>query len=177
MKHIEQHNADSRDRIMKSYSNTEDIRKGEIMDRLANGYGSGEALKFTKTGKEIKEKVPSIMEALNTAKTTTLTQLTILKAQIGCEPSDSFSSNLEKIGLEITLLRYPYAMCDSVKDPNSGTWVRDAKAEACSKYNDLCWQLIDIEKDIKALHIIKENVDDGKKYELTVSQLVALQFN
>lgn len=172
MKNYQLHRAEQAKQLVGCYSNTEEIRKGEISDRLANGYGSGEPMKFTKTGKEIKEKVPSILEALNTSKTTIVAQLGVLKTQIGSEPNDTYGER------DFTISRYAYDLCQAPYDPVSQSYVNATDQNKwCQKYNDLCYTLLDIERDIKSLSVIVNNVKDDTKYQLTVSQLVALQFS
>lgn len=169
---LQAHRAQQAQQLASCFSNTDEIRKGEISDRLANGWGSGEALKFTKTGKEIKEKFPAIEAALSTAKTTLIAEMTLLKTQIGFDPTDQYSDK------KFNMLRYPYKMCDAPWDPVGRVYLEATDQNKwCSKYNDLCWNLLDVEKDLEAVKVMQSNLDDNKKYELTVGQLVALCFN
>lgn len=169
---LQAHRAGKAKQLAGCYSNTEDLRKGEISDRLANGWGSGEALKFRKTGKEIKEKLPTIESTLNNAKMVLIAELAGLKAKIGVEPTEEHS------GGKFNLLRYPWKMCDAGWDPVGRIAVEATETNTCcQKYNDLCWKLLDIEQDLEATKVMTANLDDAKSYDLTVGQLVALCFN
>lgn len=168
-----QHRADKAKQLADCFGNADQIRKGEISDRLANGWGSGsEPIKFTKTGAEIKEKLPTIVSTLTSEKAVILASMAQLKTQIGCEPTDSYSSK------KFNLMRYTYKMCDAPYDPLNRCYL-DATDENkwCSAYNEACWKLLDIEQDLESISVITANIEDTKKYTLSVGQLVALQFN
>lgn len=170
---LSKHRAEKASQLAGCYSNVEEIRKGEISDRLANGYGAGsEPIKFTKTGSEIKEKLPTIVSVLTNEKIVLLSSMAQLKTQIGCEPSDSYSSK------KFNLLRYPYKMSEAPYDPMNHCYL-DATDQNkwCAAYNEACWKLLDIEQDLEAITVMSANLEDAKKYDLSVGQLVALQFN
>lgn len=167
------HRADKAAQMASCFSNVDEIRKGEISDRLANGYGSGsEPIKFKKTGKEIIEKLPSIESTLTNAKAVINAELAALKIKIGSDPTESYSSK------KFNLLRYPYKMTETAYDPLNRCYLDPTESQTCcAKYNDLCWQLLDIEQDLEAIKVIGSNLESERSYDLSVGQLVALQFN
>lgn len=167
---LQAHRAGQAKQLASCFSNSDTIRKGEISDRLASGYG-GEALKFTKTGKEIKEKFPAIEAALSTAKMTIVAEMTVLKTQAGVEPTEEYSSK------KFNMLRYPWKLTEAAWDPIGKVYCEMTdQSKCCQKYNELCWKLLDIEQDLESVKVMQHNLTDDKKYELTVGQLVALCF-
>lgn len=184
-----EHQAKIKNQILSSYSNkelpsrfskseteslNEMIQKGEISDALASGYGAGsKPMTFNKTGKEIKEKVPSIVAALEAQKVTLETQLTALQTAAGIVPTRANSRRYDK---NVPFLRYEYNLCEPEYLGNNQYAPKTEQMDVCNKYNSLVWVYNDLLDDIDALNFIASNVEDAKKYELSVSQLIALNF-
>lgn len=146
--------------------NADYLWKGEIMDQLGYGYGSeNKALKFTKTGAELKEALPKTITDLQTKKATVVAKMALIAAAIGVQPSEVYRNDL---------LRYSWAMCEAPHDKMNHKEEPSEQNLACRDYNDLCYVLYSLDEDIQATEVILANVEDKKKYELTVSQLIAL---
>lgn len=154
---------------------TNDLEKGDITDKFAYGYGSGnEAMKFNKTGKEIKEVMPVVIAALNTKKVEIETAMQTAMVAAGTEPTEVYNSGNFKT---ITLKRYPWEMTSAKYDDVAKVTIPMTDAQtACRTYNDLCYEMRSVLEDIATCSIIADNVVDKKSYTLTVSQLVALSF-
>jgi len=155
-------------------SNIDDLQKGEIMDKLVYGYGAGnnDTFKFAKTGKQIKEMLPGCIEALAEQKGEIIATMQACIENAGIEPTEDYSPSQYKV---IKIKRYPYELIKQEWNEVNRTYSQPTDAQkACCQYNDLCWSLKSILEDILACKIILANVEDDKKYNLTISQLVAL---
>jgi hypothetical protein len=169
-------NTETKSRFTKSESESlnEMIKKGEISDTLASGYGAGsKPFVFTKTGKEIKDKVPSILASLEVQKVTLEAQLTALQAAAGIVPTRENSRRYSKTS---AFLRYEYSLCEPEYLGNNQYATKTDQMDACNKYNSLVYLYNDILDDIDSINVITTNVEDSKKYDLSVSQLIALSF-
>lgn len=156
----------------KSESMPDMIEKGMISSQLANGYGVNEPLKFTKTGKELKEKLPTVIASLNAEKASLEAQMVIIRQKLGIDPSVAYNSYTVK---GLVFYRYPWEMCDRAYDSMTQKYA-DATEEniLCNQYNSLCSVCMDVCEDIACAEVIMANVEDNKKYTLSVNQLVAL---
>ena len=153
---------------------TDMIEKGEISDQLGKGYGpASEAIKFTKKGKEIKEQIPGMLTTLNAQKVELVAKMAVLAEQIGMEPSVAYEKYQE-----LTLCSYPYEVCSPKYDSNQGRYEDETdQHKNCSKYNSLCYMVRSVIEDITTLEVLNKNLEDGKSYTLSVSQLISLGFN
>lgn len=151
------------------------IEKGEISDTLGRGYGSGsEPIKFKKTGKEIKEKIPAIITMLTTEQTKIQVQLEVLAEQIGVAPTENRNSSFVK---GIIYNQYPWAMCEAIYDnANKCYGEKTDQMDQCCKYNSLAYLYCSISEDLLSCQVIASNVEDKTSYTLSTSQLVALGF-
>lgn len=154
-------------------SNVDDLEKGEIMDKMVYGYGSNnDTFKFVKTGKEIKAMLPGCIEQLAEQKGEILAQMQACVEAAGVDPSEDYGHSRFQV---IKLKRYPYDLIRQEYNEVSRCYVAMTDSQkACSQYNDLCYSLRSVLEDILACKIILANVEDDKKYNLTISQLVAL---
>lgn len=141
------------------------FEKGQIADRIAYGYG-GDAVKFVKTGKEIKDKIPSILALLAVKKAEVEAKMGVLKTNAGVEPLSNYWTDPVA---NVSIMRYEWKVCEDVASNNDN--------KSCNDYNEWCYVLRDIIEDINALSVITNNMKDDAKYNLSVGQLVALQFN
>lgn len=151
------------------------LEKGEISDKLAYGYGSGsEALKFTKTGSEIKVILPPTILKLQESKVEIEVKMKALVVICGVDPTEPWNCS----GIcKQELFRYPYSVSERVYDSVSNKYADPTDIQtAASQYNELCYAYRNVLEDIASCQVILENLDDKKKYDLSVSQLVALSF-
>jgi hypothetical protein len=172
---------DAQNELVKSQGREgEDImlNKGQIAERLVYGYGSGttKPLEFSKTGKELKEKIPAVLAALNQKKGEIVGKMDLLKQQAGVEPTNAWHTD---VASGISIMRYPYEICNDSNTVKAVEAVATPSltGSACNDYNEWCWTLRDLLDDINALTVIQANLKDDQKYTLSVGQLMALQFN
>lgn len=108
------------------------IEKGEISDALGRGYGpASEAIKFNRTGKEIKEKIPAILTSLTLESGKISGQMEEIAKEIGIEPTIPRNSYFAK---NIAYLSYDWELCDPKYDTVSQKY-NDATVQnqLCSK--------------------------------------------
>lgn len=150
------------------------IEKGEISDALVSGYGPGsQAMTFNKTGKEIKEKAPEILTALSIQKATIEAQLAMYSEGAGVSPTNPTSRRYDK---SVPFFRYDWGFCEPKYLGEGNYEEKTPQMDLCNKYNSLIYVYCDVLDDIDAINIIVQNVEDTKKYSLSVSQLIALHF-
>lgn len=142
----------------------DNLEKGEIMDRLGYGYGNGsEPIKFTKTGKELKDAMPSVIAKLTEQRTVLVGQMSGFKIIAGIEPSADG--------------RYDWKTCETYDEVSKQYLTPTNEQKACRSYNDCLYQLKSIDEDIRACQAIMTGVNDKQTYNLTISQLVALNID
>ena len=145
------------------------LEKGEISDKLSSSYGGGEPIKFTKTGKEIKQLIPSALTRLEAEKTLLETNMAEQKALITVNANDLCHTNIPNVKVG----RFSY----DVSEPKWDGGMRQQPTEeqvAMQKYNVYAGFLVKIIEDIKTLKVIQNNVEEGKQYTLICSQLIAI---
>ena len=149
------------------------LEKGEISNSLSGYWGNGQnKIEFTKTGKEIKEKIPTIIQLLQDKLAELATQMAVYKKEAGSEPCSPMTSSVLKY-----LEGYNnYTWDDTYK------WDKDHGVESkpvdnpMRKYNNACYVALSVAEDIATLKAMKNNVSDKKSYELSLNQLLALGF-
>jgi len=150
------------------------IQKGEMSDILLTSYHGGTPITFDKSGKEIKEKMPAIISALEAQKTIIEAQMGVFKSQIGSDPSEELYSRYPAI----KIARYGYEISNPAWDNMSEKYNEATELNiCCQKYNELAYTYRSLMEDITASNIIMQNLVDSKKYTLSVNQLIALNFN
>lgn len=149
------------------------LEKGEISDCIASGYGAGsQPVTFEKTGKEIKDKIPEIKNSLSASIASIEGQLGALLVQIGKEPENVSSRKYDKTP---PYKRYDYTLCEPVYC--NGQYAEKTEENTlCNKYNTLVYLWQDIKDDYDSICVMENNLTDTKKYTLSVSQLIALNF-
>lgn len=142
------------------------IQKGEIMDRLGYGYGGSEALKFTKTGKELKAMLPDIIAKLGEQRSILLGQMAAFKTLAGIEPTDSYGNGIP---------RYDWSCCEQPYDQITKQYPAPTEQnKACRSFNDCASRIRSIDEDIVACKAIMAGADDKQKYNLSIAQMMAL---
>lgn len=145
---------------------TGNIEKGEIMDRLGYGYGGSEALKFTKTGKELKAMLPDIIAKLGDQRSIMLGQMAAFKTLAGIEPTDSYGNGVP---------RYDWSCCEQKYDEITKQYPAPTdQNKACRSFNDCASRIRSIDEDIIACKAIITGADDKQKYNLSIAQMMAL---
>lgn len=158
---------------LQGYEDSKDnLQKGEVSDMLTRGYGGGEALKFVKTGKQLKEIIPNTVANLKAKLVGIDALMETLKTQIGFEPTEKRNSGLSN---SIFCNFYPYTNCSPSYDEATRSYpAQSDEQKLCSQFNDLCYNWRSIKEDIVSCNVIMNNLEDANKYTLSVSQLVAL---
>jgi hypothetical protein len=149
------------------------LEKGEISEKLAYGYGSGnDQLKFTKTGAEIKAILPGTITKLESTKTEIEAKMAALAVAAGCEPTEIYSCS----GIcKVELMRYPYNIASTPYDSVAQKYPDSTdEQKAMCQYNELTYTLKSVMEDCATCKVILKEVEDKKKYDLSVSQLVAI---
>jgi|ERR1035437_5015282 hypothetical protein len=151
----------------------DDIRKGEIMDKLGMGYGGGSnALVFTKTGKELKAILPVTVASLTAKKDALEITMATLKGEAGVEPTEVYQSYQIK---SVACKRYNYELISTYDNSTNRNIQSTTEQKAMGQYNDACYAWQSLSEDIVACGVIAKNLEESKKYTLSVSQLIALQ--
>lgn len=159
-------------KILKEYglekSNEDDLEKGLIND-LSYSWNSKEGgLSFNKTGKEIKAQLPALITTLKQQYDALVIKQAALAEEIGEEPTEErtyFERNF-------SFKSYPNEVVYENSNPNGRT--EEQKLMQC--YNDNLYKLCDIQRDIKVGEAMERNLDDKKKYSLSLSQAADLGF-
>lgn len=140
---------------------SDSLQKGEIMNALGYGYGGGsEPIKFTKTGKELKEMMPGVIAKLNAKKTVLSGQMAAFKTLAGIDPGQDG--------------RYDWKCCETYDEATKKYLEPTDSQKACRAYNNCGYELRSIDEDLRACQAIMTGVDEKQKYNLTISQLIAL---
>lgn len=167
-----------------------DLEKGVVAD--AFDYSS--KIQFFKTGKQIKDKITGAIDTLNKVRDQIVLDLNNLSDSIAFVPTEKPSPwRIEKFKNKIIIPYKTYnwnqtyfsgdgmnSNATAVLGDTSGLSCSPAssKEEAgdCNKWNRLVYDYIDNLIEIEMLTVFQNNLDDKKSYELTLNQLLALQF-
>ncbi len=149
----------------------DDLRKGEIMDKIGMGYGGSNALTFTKTGKELKTILPVTIAALSVKKGALEALMAIYIKAACAEPTEIYQSYQVK---SIACKRYSYELMDNYDKIGEKSTEPTEEQKAMRQYNDACYAWQSLSEDIAVCAIIGKNLDESKKYTLSVSQIIAL---
>ena len=159
-------NAELYEKALAQLGVNDSIQKGEIMDRLGYGYGGSEALKFTKTGKELKAMLPELIAKLTEQRSVLLGQMAAFKTLAGIEPTDSYGNGIP---------RYDWSCCEQPYDQVNKQYPAPTEQnKACRSFNDCASRIRSIDEDIIACKAIMAGADDKQKYNLSIAQMMAL---
>lgn len=166
--------------VMNSVPNEDTLEKGAIFNEFQWG-GGRDALNFTKTGKEIKEHLPKLVEKLTAVKGNLEAKIEKCREAAGCEPDQENyygnSQSREAVTRECGEIPkiFNWELCYPKYDELSRTTPAPTEQHvACSKHNDLVRMWCDVCEDICACKTIQNNVEDNKKYNFTINQLFML---
>ena len=168
----------------------QDVEKSDIFYAL----NSGEGIKFSKTGKEIKDQVnASVIPALNAELATKTNEANTLLADCGNAPTkdvDNWWTGDQKMDIPFKVYSWEQTCCDngkatlseslSVTDaqeskPNNVP-ASKAEADTRNKYNDVVRNICNITVDLRACEML-QNLKDKQTFELSARQLVAFGFS
>ena len=165
----------------------EETEKSDIMYALGNGN-----IKVTKTGKEIKDQVDSVLlPELNAALAAKEAEATTKLGECGNAPTkdpDTWSTGDVKmdVGFKVYDWRerewcqndgrmYPTLSASDEAEKKGNCPTSAAEAKAREEYNELVRRICNIKVDIKACEILK-TLKDNTQYELTPRQVITLKF-
>jgi len=136
-----------------------DIIKSDVS--AAFGYGEGaEAIKISKKGSEIKSMAQSKKAVYDNKYQSLMSQKNEIKQQL---TQQGFEFEQKEYGERVAGYNYESIPQD----------IRDQ----IYKFEDLVYQCQEINKDIKTLQVLIENIQDNKNYNLTVNQLSVLKID
>ena len=165
----------------------EETEKSDIMYALGNGN-----IKVTKTGKEIKDQVDSVLlPELNAALAAKEAEATTKLGECGNAPTkdpDTWWTGDVKmdVGFKVYNWResewcqndgrmYPTLSASDEAEKKGNCPTSAAEAKAREEYNELVRRICNIKVDIKACEILK-TLKDNTQYELTPRQVITLKF-
>ena len=165
----------------------EETEKSDIMYALGNGN-----IKVTKTGKEIKDQVDSVLlPELNAALAAKEAEATTKLGECGNAPTkdpDTWWTGDVKmdVGFKVYDWRerewcqndgrmYPTLSASDEAEKKGNCPTSAAEAKAREEYNELVRRICNIKVDIKACEILK-TLKDNTQYELTPRQVITLKF-
>jgi hypothetical protein len=155
------------------------LEKGKVRDAL---FYSEFKINFTKTGKDIKVKLAAI-KAIEGAKVASIeTALNEIKNEMTYQPTEVYSSEDDNYGYKTFKWDMTYkdssASGNNViqfNDTASGT-LSQAECDLHRKWNDTVYQYRECKKELDAIELLEENIEDSKKYELSARQMLSFGF-
>lgn len=158
---------------------------------LTEAFGYGDNINFQKKGSEITEKMQSVCEDEKVEQNAFLTQMIVLKSEIGEEPDEAASEWAYRgyYGVIPEQKMYSYTKCCEKFQPSIGnndiyskhnatnppTEV-EIKAKKMRDYNDVAMKYIDSCCECALMAIYIKNLAPDKNYDLTPKQLTILKF-
>lgn len=165
-----------------------ELEKGIVSDAFT--YQSN--IKFTKTGKEMKEKIALVIPTLETQAAEVLKALDdaadVLEEQptekidpwrlrqfkhIIISPYKIFNWN-QTYYYEKDAMNSSATACIGESGHSCSPASSKEEADICSKWNQLVYKYVDVLYEIELLKMYQNNLEDKKSYELSSEQLVAL---
>lgn len=159
------------------------IQKSHITEMF--GYQNN--LNIDKTGVEIKEALKKVRNKEENEKNTYHATATTLLASLGCEPTEEIDNWVidgyeDIIGSTPKLFPWRETYCESVSE--MGQVLQTSQGDTNQKdvckqkddYNRCIRKYIDAIKEIAQIDTMINNLDDKKKYQLTIKQATILGF-
>lgn len=155
------------------------LEKGMVTDSF-NSYNSNK-LSFSKTGKEIKNQIATVLlPALTAQKTALAAQLLLVAKNCGeLEPDQELGSyHYRGFGAVLPKMKvYSYKLCEQPWDNTTNSRAEmTEEMKACNQYNELVQQIVSTAADIEYCGMLARNLKDDGKFELTPDQVLGLQF-
>ena len=155
------------------------LEKGKIKDTL---YYSELKIVFSKTGKDIKEKLATIKAKENSKLIDIEAKLSNLEDKLTHKPTEKYSyedsdDTYKTFKWEMTYISESASNNNVVKfnDTDSGTLSND-ECKLNREWNDLVYSYRDVKGEIDSINLLEENLEDNKKYELTARQMLNFGF-
>jgi hypothetical protein len=169
-----------------------EIEKSDIMDAIS--YCSNDGFIFKKTGKEIKDKINTILLPEKQAKlAATTTEVETILSDCGEAPTADVPRYwLNDINMDLGYKIYHWEEChlpcknECISDslswehqsdkPKANTPQTEDECKARNKYNSLVERMCQITVDIKACEILNSNLKDEDSIKMTPRQLAVFRF-
>ena len=174
--------------VKQEENTTEQLEKGKDADQLEKGkikdalYYSELKIVFSKTGKEIKEKLATIKAKENSKLIDIEAKLSNLEDKLTHQPTEKYSyedadDTYKTFKWEMTYVSENASNNNVVKfnDTDSGTLSND-ECKLNREWNDLVYSYRDVKGEIDSINLLEENLEDNKKYELTARQMLNFGF-
>lgn len=164
---------------LKKGKDADQLEKGKIKDAL---YYSELKIVFSKTGKEIKEKLATIKAKENSKLIDIEAKLSNLEDKLTHQPTEKYSyedadDTYKTFKWEMTYVSENASNNNVVKfnDTDSGTLSND-ECKLNREWNDLVYSYRDVKGEIDSINLLEENLEENKKYELTARQMLNFGF-
>lgn len=159
--------------------NDDNLEKGQVTDSFSS-YGQNK-LSFTKTGKEIKAQITTVLlPVLNAQKTQLSTDLIeCLKCCGDCTPKVPLSSYHYRGFSQVLpeMMTYSYNETEQPWDSINNSRQEPTEEQIYRRtYNDLVSKIVSTSADIEYCSMLSRNLKDDTKIELTADQVLGLQF-
>jgi hypothetical protein len=155
---------------------TDDLEKGELYSDFQ--YGNGSNIKFDKNGKEVKKVLNKLIPKLEGIQSAAATKMAALKATIDDEPTEKcYYGSYQTVSKFFDVPNmYAWDTCYSkgssdglISNGDSNQPSDDQKNRV--KYNEQFRIWMDVSEDIATAKLLISNLEDAKKYSLTIKQL------
>ena len=158
---------------------SEALEKGKISDAL---YYGDLKITFSKTGKEIKEKLLGIKASENVKLTDIKRNLEAVEDLLSYKPTEkgydcSDDDAYRTFKWDMTYIPETPSSNNVVQfsDTESGTLSKE-NCELNRRWNDSVYAFREIKKEIDTIELLENNIEDNKKYELTARQMMNFGF-
>lgn len=157
---------------------SDQLEKGKIEDAL---YYGDVKITFSKTGKQIKEKLAAIKNAENLKLEDLKKSLDDMEDTLCYKPTEKPYNEKDDIFYKTFKwdMTYPQDSCNNNVIQFNETQSGSLTVEDCDlnrKWNDCVYSYRDTKREIDAINLLEENLEDGKKYELNARQMLNFGF-
>lgn len=153
-----------------------DLEKGLISDLSYSMGSDGKGLSFTKSGKELKKQLPALIIAMNAKLAVIKSSMDDLEKTIGEAPDEEYSDYISDGTTMPAVKKYCYSKISSWDDVSQKYNESSKEQKAMDEYNRLVYKYCDLYRDIQVADVLSRNLDENKKYTLTLRQLTYLGF-
>lgn len=172
--------SEEQDLLQKSKDSEDTLEKGKVDDMV--NY-SDLKITFKKTGAEIKEKLESL-EAIERAKLNEIqVKMEVLANTLEHKPTEKYyNSDTDDMPLSYKY-EMTYAENKDISSNNVLAVSDDTQAcltsDQCAGYrqwNDLCYNYRDVQRELKTIELLEDNLEDDSVFELSARQMFTLGF-
>lgn len=160
--------------VLEKGKESKELNKGRIHDTL---HYSDLNIKFTKTGKEIKSKLSDVKKAEDANCLDLRAKMNTILEKIPFDPTEGHNGDcgVKTFPWDMTYDGEKTLGSVSYNDTESGT-LSSEQTKLCRGYNDLAYSYRESKRELDAINLLEENLDDNKKFELTAGQMLMFGF-